>query len=109
MSSTDFYNSLHSLRQESVSKIANNKQAIRDAMILELLHLDADISVDWIFTGDGFMFKSDGLVQGVAEEMESYNERVKRLEAKVDKMEALLEETLKLTRMDLVNRGLLDA
>ncbi len=107
MSSTDYYNSLQNLRQESVSKIANNKQAIKDAMILELLEIDSDISTDWIFTGIGAMFKSLNKASLLSEDMETYSERVKRLEAKVDKMESLLEETLQLTRLDLINRGLL--
>ena len=107
MSSTEFYNNLQNLRQESVSKIANNKQAIKDLMIIELLALDPDISVDWLFTGEGEMFRSKNATSIAAQELASYHERVKILEAKVDKMEALLEETLKLTRLDLVNRGLL--
>lgn len=107
LSSTEFYNGLTNLRQESVSKIANNKQAIRDQMILELLAIDPDISVDWIFTGKGEMFHSENKRNLAAQELASYHERVKILEAKVDKMEALLTETLKLTKLDLVNRGLL--
>ena len=100
--STEFYNSFSSLRQESVSKIANDKQAIRDTMILELLQIDSNISLEWLFTGEGSMFKTP--VNQVEENLIAYNERVLRLEAKVSKLESLLEETLNLTNQDLTNR-----
>ena len=98
LSMLQFYDSLEHIRQESVSRISSGKQALKDLMIVELLQLNPDISLDWLFTGEGTMFKSH---------MQAYDARITTLETQVSDLTTLLKETLELSRQDLKNRGLL--
>lgn len=89
LSMLQFYDGLQHIRQESVSRITSGRQAIKDAKIVELILLNPDVSIDWLFTGQGTMFKSH---------MTTYQARITNLENQVSTLTNLIAETLELYR-----------
>ena len=91
-SMADFYDSLSHIRQESISRISSGKQALKDLMIMEVLKLNPDISLDWLFKGEGTMFKSH---------MHNYDARITTLESQFSELTSLLKESLERSNQGL--------
>jgi len=87
----EFYADLENFRQESVSRISTDKQAIKDVMIIELLELNPNISLNWLFTGEGTMFRSTKT---------SFDSHIAFLESHIVDLTLLLKESMALVRSE---------